>query len=129
MKKAYLKTPEAVIKALKEGKEVRDENGYSYKLVEGFIINTNRKNFYVGDSISSFGTPYILEEEPIKIEVGKWYETRNHKKARCFCVTSRARNCSFTIDNGFAFYTHKGGKYGVETEHNLDIIGPWKEEK
>ena len=33
MKKIYLKTPEAVIKALKEGKEIRDEVGYLYKAI------------------------------------------------------------------------------------------------
>lgn len=46
MKKVYLETPEAVIKALKEGKEIKDEDGYSYKLVEGFIVNTNGDNFF-----------------------------------------------------------------------------------
>lgn len=62
--------------------------------------------------------------------MGKWYETRDHQKARCFRVTDQACNCnSFTIDNGFVFNTYKDGKYGVEKECSLDIIGPWREDK
>lgn len=124
MKKTYLKTPEAVIKALKEGKEVKDDNGYSYKLVEGFIVNTNGDNFFVGDVISSFCHPHILEEEPFKIEVGKWYETRNHRKARCYLINDPY--CFFTIDNYSSFGTDKEGHY-TEESHSLDIIGPWRD--
>ena len=126
MKKVYLETPEAVIKALKDGKEVRDENNYSFKIVDGFIVATYDDFFYIGYTIYGIDKPYILEEEPLKIEVGKWYETRDHQKARCFRVTDRT--CSFTIDNGFVFCTYKDGKYGVEKECSLDIIGPWKED-
>ena len=45
MKKVYLETPEAVIKALKEGKEVRAENNYSYRIVDGFIVATDANEF------------------------------------------------------------------------------------
>lgn len=128
MKKVYLETPEAVIKALKEGKEIKDENCYSYKLVDGFIIATTENEIFVGDCIFLNSNPYIVEEKPFEIEVGKWYETRDHQKARCFRVTDRACNCnSFTIDNGFVFNTYKDGKYGVEKECSLDIIGPWRD--
>ena len=130
MKKVYLETPEAVIKALKEGKVIKDDNGYSYKLVDGFIVSTYKNHFIVGDNIFNIDNhPYILEEEPFKIEVGKWYETRDHQKARCFAITAQGACYSFTIDNGFVFYTYKGGKYGIEKECSLDIIAPWKEDK
>lgn len=129
MKKIYLKTPETVIKALKEGKVIKDENGYSYKLVDGFIIATTENEIFVGDCIFLNSNPYIVEEEPFEIKVGEWYETRDHQKARCFRVADRACNCSFTIDNGFVFCTYKDGKYGVEKESCLDIVGPWKEDK
>lgn len=127
MKKVYLETPEAIIKALKEGKEIRDENDYLYKIIDGFIVSERegeKGNFFIGDWIRAGYHPYILEEEQFKIEVGKWYETRDHQKARCFRVADRA--CSFTIDNGFVFCTDKSGKYGVEKECSLDIIGPWE---
>lgn len=130
MKKVYLETPESVIKALKEGKEIKNEdeyNKYSYKLVDGFIVNTVGNNFIVGDDISNIDNhPYILEEEPFKIEVGQWYETRDHQKARCYNVDSGV--CYFTIDHCTCFITDTKGIYWKgQKEDNLDIIGPWEE--
>ena len=59
MKKVYLETPEAVIKALKAGKVIKDEDGYSYKLVDGFIVAADKNDFIVGDSIFSVNTPTL----------------------------------------------------------------------
>ena len=56
MKKVYLETPEDVIKALKDGKEIKNEdeyNKYSYKLVDGFIVNTVGNNFIVFINIAN----------------------------------------------------------------------------
>ena len=125
MKKVYLETPEDVIKALKEGKVIQDDNGYSYKLVDGFIVSTYKNNFLVGDSMFSRNRPYILEEEPLKIEVGKWYETSGHQKARCFIVEKE--RCHFTIDNNCHFFTNKNGVYVDNETSRYNIIGPWEE--
>ena len=46
MKKVYLETPEAVVKALKEGKEVRDKYGSICKLVDGIIISKLNDFFF-----------------------------------------------------------------------------------
>lgn len=123
MEKVYLETPEAVIKALKEGKEIKDEDGYSYKLVEGFIVCTNGNNFFVGDNITSIHNPYILEKEPFKIEIGKWYETRDHQKARCYQKV--AGHFLFTIDDIGNFYTSYNGSHSFS--NGLDIIGYWED--
>ena len=127
MKKVYLKTYKAVIKALKEGKVIKDDNGYSYKLVDGFIVSTYKNHFIVGDNIFNIDNhPYILEEEPLKIEVGKWYETRDHQKARCFKINPGLY--FFTIDNVGNFNTLINGNYYINGKtSNLDIIGPWEE--
>lgn len=126
MKKVYLETPEAVIKALKEGKEVRDENNYSFKIVDGFIVATHDDYFYIGYTIYGIDKPYILEEEPLKIEVGKWYETRGHQKVRCYLVADNI--CHFTIDTYGSFVTNTYGYYlGDKTSLRLDIIGLWEE--
>ena len=69
--KRYLKTPEEVIKALQDGKEVRDKHGSICKLVDGIIISKLNDFFEIGKPIRSVNKPYILEEESIKIEVGK----------------------------------------------------------
>lgn len=125
--KKYLETPEAVIKALKAGKVIKDEDGYSYKLVDGFIVAADKNDFIVGDSIFSVNTPYTLEKEPLKIEVGKWYETRDHQKARCYNVDSGV--CYFTIDRSTGFTTDTKGMYWKGQEgDDLDIIGPLKGE-
>lgn len=63
--KRYLKTPEAVIKALKEGKDVRDKYGSICKLVDGIIISKLNDFFEIGKPIRSVNKPYILEEEPL----------------------------------------------------------------
>ena len=126
MKKVYLETAEAVIKALKDGKEVRDKYGSICKLVDGIIISKLNYFFEIGKPIRSVNKPYILEEESIKIEVGKWYETRDHQKARCFKVNPGL--CFFTIDNVGNFNTLTNGNYYIQGKtSNLDIIGPWEE--
>lgn len=120
--KRYLKTPEEVIKALKEGKEIKDQYNNSFKIVDSFIVATYNDNFY----ISGLGKPYILEEEPLKIEVGKWYEIRGHKKARCY--RDDGNLFFFTIDNIGSFSTLINGNYNINGgTANLDIIGPCEE--
>lgn len=127
MKKVYLETPEAVINALKEGKEVRDKYGSICKLVDGIIISKLNDFFEIGKPIRSVNKPYILEEEqPLKIEVGQWYKTRDHQKARCFKINPGL--CFFTIDNVGNFNTLINGNYYINGKtSNLDIIGPWEE--
>lgn len=128
MTKRYLETPEEVIKALKEGKDVRDENNNSFKIVDGFIVATYDDAFYIGYTISGLDKPYILEEEPLKIEVGKWYETRDHQKARCYY--SGNATAFFSIDNDSTpIGVYLNGRLYEDRESSLDIIGPWKEDK
>ena len=124
--KKYLETPEAVIKALKDGKEVRDKYGSICKLIDGIIISKLNDFFEIGKPIRSVNKPYILEEEPFKIEVGKWYKTRGHQKARCY--RGEGNLFFFTIDNVGNFSTMiNGNNYINGGTSNLDIIGPWEE--
>lgn len=128
MKKVYLNTPEEVIKALKEGKEVLGgETGLKYTLMDGFIIGKLGNDFSVGTNIIHKEKPFILEEEPLKIEVGKFYKTRNGKKARCFFKYTNGI-FKFTIDFCCdTFEMRENGKCcgSLGTEFPLDIIGPW----
>ena len=127
MKKVYLETPEAVIKALKEGKTVETDMKY-YVLKDG-LLNCYAKNktgswWSINSAIYDTDRPYILEEEPFKIEVGKWYETRDHQKARCFKINPGL--CFFTIDNVGNFNTLTNGNYYINGKtSNLDIIDTW----
>ena len=127
MKKVYLETPEAVIKVLKEGKTVETDMKY-YVLKDG-LLNCYAKNktgswWSINSAIYDTDRPYILEEEPFKIEVGKWYETRDHQKARCFKINPGL--CFFTIDNVGNFNTLTNGNYYINGKtSNLDIIDTW----
>ena len=126
--KRYLKTPEEVMQALKEGKTVETDMTY-YVLKDG-LLNCYAKNktgswWSINSGIYNTDRPYVLEEEHFKIEVGKWYETRDHQKARCFIVEKERYH--FTIDNHCHFFTNKNGVlYDYETSR-YDIIGPWED--
>ena len=131
MKKVYLETPEAVIKALKDGKEVKNEdeyNKYNYKLVDGFIVNTVGNNFIIGDDISNIDNqPYILEEESIKIEVGKFYKTRDGRKA---WVVSRQQDEHYPyiiaiLDEVDAYAVTKDGRFYDDRSYSFDLVGQW----
>ena len=128
MKKLYLETPEAVIKALKEGKVIKDDNGYSYKLVDGFIVSTYKNHFIVGDNIFNIDNhPYILEEEPLKIEVGKFYKTKNGRKA---WVVSRQQDEHYPyiiaiLDEVDAYAVTKDGRFYDDRSYSFDLVGQW----
>lgn len=131
MKKVYLETPEAVIKALKEGKEVRDENNYSFKIVDGFIVATYDDDFYIGYTIYSLDKPYILEEEPLKIEVGKFYKTRDGRKAFVYANTYTGLCWVVIIDSSAdgTFCCTVDGMFCPGEENEKDLVAPWKEDK
>lgn len=131
MKKVYLETPEAVIKALKEGKVIKDDNGYSYKLVDGFIVSADVNEFFVGDNISSGYKPYILEPEPLKIEVGKFYKTRDGRKA-FVCANTYTGLCWVVIIDSSAdrtFCCTVDGMFCPGEENEKDLVAPWEEDK
>lgn len=125
MKRVYLNTIEEVIKALKEGKVVKSKFGNKYKFLEGLIVCNNK---FINTSIdcSDSNTLYIEEEEPLKIEVGKFYKNKAGNIVRCFKVEQIY--CHFTIDNYGTYITDKNGKsMQYPNDEFLDIIGPWED--
>ena len=130
MKKVYLETPEAVIKALREGKEVFLDEGGAGKvvLIDGFCVKQWNDQFNINYTINLRDKPYILEEEPFKIEVGQWYETRGHQKARCYYKGEKYAFLS--IDNDQTpLSVYLNGHICEDMEAKFDIIGTWKEDK
>ena len=131
MKKVYLETPEAVIKALKDGKEVRDKYGSICKLVDGIIISKLNNFFEIGKPIRSVNKPYILEEEPLKIEVGKFYKTRDGRKAFVYAkigIDCPYHFCVVKAGKLDAYNVNEEGKQAAD-EQPLDLIAPWKDDK
>lgn len=126
MKRVYLNTPEEVIKALKDGKVIKNRFGHKYKFLEGLIVCDNR---YINNPIDCFDYNELLveDEDPLKIEVGKWYETRDHQKVRCYFKGEEV--AFFTIDNDInPLGVYINGHFtNSDAEHPLDIIGLWKD--
>lgn len=130
MTKRYLKTPEEVSSALKEGKVVLDRTGNTYKSINSFVVVR-----YVGGGwgidpfIGSHEGLYIDEPEPLKLEVGKFYKTRDGRKAWIIAyqqgkhypyivaVLGLADVCA-VLGNGCYFDDKNCGK---------DLVAPWEE--
>ena len=132
--KRYLKTPEAVIKALKEGKVVKSKN-VKYRLIDGIICSFHeeygRKMWTVCNSISEYEKVYIDEPEPLKIEVGKFYKTRDGRKA-FVCANTYTGLCWVVIIDSSAdrtFCCTVDGMFCPGEENEKDLVAPWKEDK
>lgn len=125
--KKYLKTPEEVISALKEGKTVYSDCG-KYKMIDGIIVFKSGNLYTINKNLFLQENPYIEESEPFKIEVGKFYETRGGEKARCYYADEKV--AYFTIDGQCSSFSgYLAGNYFSDKEPNkYDIIGPWEEE-
>lgn len=107
---------------------IQDDNGYSYKLVDGIIISKLNDFFEIGKPIRSVNKPYILEEEHLKIEVGKFYKTRDGRKA---WVVSRQENEHYpyiiaVLGKVDAYAVTKDGRFYDDRPYAYDIIGPWE---
>lgn len=132
MTKRYLTTPEGVVQALKEGKVVVGKQ-YKYKLIDGVICSLNERQgchrWTVGDTIFDSKTPYIEEPDPLKVEVGRFYKTRNGKKAFVF---AKITNCSYpfyvaTVGELNAYSVNEEGRQTNSEPLPLDLVFPWEE--
>ncbi|WP_428057217.1 hypothetical protein [Candidatus Avelusimicrobium fimicolum] len=128
--KRYLKTPEEVIQALKEGKTIKSEHGYAYELKDNFIIQTLLgKIRSINTTIFFDEYYYINEPEPLKLEVGKFYKTRNGRKAWIvegteddtfpFRVAAQKESAVYTVT--------KEGKRFSEGMSGSDLVAPWED--
>lgn len=128
--KKYLNTPEEVIKALKEGKEVRLEEGGAgvVKLIDGLCVKQWQDQFNINYTINLRDKPFIEEVEPLKIEVGKFYRTKGNKKAyvyfdygnRLFRAVCDDYTNSYCIDN-------KGEYINYPKVDKLNLVSLWEE--
>lgn len=123
--KKYLKTPEAVISALKEGKTVYSACG-KYRMIDDILVFKCGNLHTINASVSLDEKPYIEGREPFKIEVGEFYKTKGGEKARCYILGDD--RAFFTVDDKGTFSTyHDGRVYGNPIAYQDDIIGPWEE--
>ena len=84
--KKYLRTPEEIIVALKEGKTVKCTDGAKYKLENGFIVEHAKDGGWtINSTLYDFPNYYTEEPDGLKLEVGKFYRTRRWEKVICLC--------------------------------------------
>lgn len=126
--KKYLTTPEEVIKALKEGKEVKSGVSCCYKMIDGVICVSGRNGWCIGTHINDAEEPYIEEAEPLKIEVGKFYKTKGNKKAYVYLDYGNGLFRAVCADYTNSYCIDDKGEYTCYPKANkLDLVSPWEE--
>lgn len=129
----YLKTKEDIIKALKDGKKLyeKDYPQNHYEMIDGIICGQSGKNspFIINCAMDMDDKFYIEEEKPLTIEVGKFYRTRDGRRAYCFYKEEGTLYTNHFVIDGES-------RYGIYTDDGLilsdgenpeDIIGYWDE--
>lgn len=133
--KRYLKSAEEVIDALVAGKVVCDEDS-QWKLYKGFIVRKDNgfdDTWIANDHISSnFTGLYVDEPKPLKIEVGKFYKTRNGEKVIILADNCDKKNYPYLVaEIGKETHPYRlntnGRIYEKDGANAYDIIAPWKE--
>jgi hypothetical protein len=126
----YLKTPEEVIKALKEGKEIKTD-GYHYKMIDGVICHFCDGGWVVGSSIDEDECPYIEEVEPLEFKVGKFYKSRKGEKWLCGFIGSEELcypiKLVSQINGNEMLVTFEGRYNRTSNISQNDIVGEWEE--
>lgn len=130
MTKRYLKTPEEVIDALQAGKKI-EAGDFEYRLVGEVIIAINKtdKSWAVNAGIYSDDIPFIEEPEQLNLEVGKFYKTRDGKKAWIVSYKQWLRYPYYVAvlgDVGTYTVLGSGCCYENHPTHQ-DIVSPWEE--
>lgn len=131
MTKKYLKTPEEVIDALQSGKTIHDHSS-QWKLHKGFIVrkNANSDTWIVNDYVpSNYDGIYVEEQEPLKLEVGKFYKTRDGRKA---WVVSQAQGLRYPYNvavfgNTGIYNVLENGCFCEDKTSPEDLVAPWEE--
>lgn len=131
MTKRYLKTPEEVVQALKEGKTVQ-MNGMEYGIINNLIVGFDKiiKEIFINPTIRLSEKPYVDEPEPLKLEVGKFYKTRDGRKAWVMECTDMKGAFPFRVATQRECSTYvvtKDGRRFFEDTDGTDLVAPWEE--
>ena len=114
-----------VISRLKQGERLVNETGSYFEMIDGFICCKWGDNHFINVSISQKDNYYFERPDPeIKIEIGKFYLTRDNKKAYVFNINSEGKYCVVT-DNKMPYVVQQGGYYSDEGESYLDLVAPY----
>lgn len=130
MTKRYLRTPEEVIDALQDKKTLTDGRT-TWKVYKGWVVRSCNRNIWsVGESITSCNDVYIEEPEPLKLEVGKFYKTRDGRKAWVVDGTDIKGAFPFMVvtqKECNVYRVTKDGRRFFENTDGTDLVAPWEE--
>ena len=128
--KRYLKSPEEVTAALKEGKVVLDRTGNKYKSINGFIVVSYISGGWeVYPFVGNQEGLYVDEPKQLKLEVGKFYKTRNGKKAFVYGNIGDAYPYPFYVVVLERLNAYPVNAKGLATSEKmlLDLATPWED--
>lgn len=131
--KRCLNTPEEVIDALQAGKKLYSEDGSAtWKLCKGLIVSEspNGDAWIVGSIIVKKYGAYIEEPEPLKLEVGKFYKTRDGRKAWIAEYRNTENVFPFLVaaQKELTIYSvTKEGRLYSEGISGSDLVAPWED--
>lgn len=129
--KKYLKTQEEVTQALREGKTVQT-NEMEYGIINNLIVGFDKivREISINPAIRLSENPYINEIEPLKLEVDKFYETRDGRKAYIIEKSLNWGAYPFRVatpkEPGF-YYVTKDGRRFLGNADGTDLVAPWEE--
>lgn len=128
--KRYLKTSEEVTQELRDGKTVQT-NEMEYGIINNLIVGFDKivREISINPVIRLSENPYINELEPLKLEVGKFYKTRNGSKAFVYAKIGIDCPYPFCVVNAWkldAYNVNEEGKQAAD-ERPLDLIATWEE--
>lgn len=130
--KRYLKTPEEVTTALKEGKVVLDRTGNKYKSINGFIVVSYISGGWgLNPFIGNGEGIYVDEPETIKLEVGKFYRNRDGQKVIILADACKPKAYPYFVAEigkwTMPYTVRKNGFIYEKGANAWDIIAPWEE--
>lgn len=132
--KTYLKdlTPEEVIRRLKAGEVLRDEERVSTKLVEGMLFTYYDNRIILNSSvfIDDVAKENLYFETPdeLKLEVGKCYKTRDGRKAFVYLEVGDYFRGVVEGDDKIYVWDGKGQYSNRAMECRLDLISEWSDD-
>lgn len=129
--KTYLKdlTLEEIIKRLKNGEVVHSDGSWTYKMIDGIICAFWSKESYIGAMIDLDveSESYFETEEPLTFEQGKFYKTRDGKKAYISSITTTYIYGIITGKTSMDTWHLNGMHWNNKESHKNDLISKWED--
>lgn len=119
--------PEDIIAKLKQGIVLKDDEvNDTYEMVDGLVVRKTQYGWTIGDIISSSEKIYFDEPEPeIEVVIGRFYKTRDDRRAFVFSKNSEGRYC-VVIENELPYTVSANGYYSDETDNDKDLVEVYK---